>query len=314
MTNAASITGSVSDPVAGNNTAQVQTVVGAFTAAPRPLEQRVDFGGTTATAIVALSNPSGSSTAFAVTEPVALPWLSVSPASGSVPANSSQQLTATFTATGLNPGLRGGTLRVTAAPFTVPDLPVCFTVGYLDVPATAFAQQFVHAMAGAGVNGSFGCSTGLFCPSTTVTRGVMAPWLLQGKLGGLYTPPAATGVFTDVPVSDPLAPWIEDLARRGITAGCGPTTYCPNDPVTRAEMSVFLLATEEGSTYAPPPATGTVFADVPAGAFAAAWVEEIASRGITAGCGGGNFCPGATTSRNQMSVFVVATFGLPLCP
>jgi hypothetical protein len=44
-----------------------------------------------------------------------------------------------------------------------------------------------------------------------------------------------------VPVSSVYAPWIEQLAREGITQGCGSTTYCPNDPVTRAQMAVFLV-------------------------------------------------------------------------
>jgi trimeric autotransporter adhesin len=314
ITNTAAITGSIGDPASGNNQAQVQTTVGTFTAAPAPLLARINYGGTTGAVPIELSNPGASATAFTITEPVALPWLSVSPASGSVPANGTQDVTATFNATGLSPGLRRGTLRVAAPPFTVPDIPVCFTVGYLDVGPAAFAQQFVHAMAGAGVNGSVLCGDGVFCPPGTVTRAVMAQWLLQGKLGGAYVPPPATGLFTDVPVSDPLTPWIEDLARRGITAGCGPRAYCPAAAVTRAQMSVFLLATLEGSGYTPPPATGTMFADVPVGAFAAAWIEELARRGVTAGCGGGNFCSSASTARDQMSVFVVTTFGLPLCP
>ena len=27
----------------------------------------------------------------------------------------------------------------------------------------------------------------------------------------------------------------------GITSSCGPTTYCPGDPVTRGQMAVFLM-------------------------------------------------------------------------
>jgi hypothetical protein len=37
-----------------------------------------------------------------------------------------------------------------------------------------------------------------------------------------------------------FAPWVNELVRRGVTAGCGGGNYCPNDPVTRAQMSVFL--------------------------------------------------------------------------
>jgi len=36
--------------------------------------------------------------------------------------------------------------------------------------------------------------------------------------------------------------FIEDFANKGITGGCGGGNYCPNEPVTRAQMAVFLVA------------------------------------------------------------------------
>jgi hypothetical protein len=50
-------------------------------------------------------------------------------------------------------------------------------------------------------------------------------------------------MFTDVPGSQPLAKWIEQLAREGITGGCGGGMYWPDDPVTRGQMAVFLVRT-----------------------------------------------------------------------
>ena len=70
-------------------------------------------------------------------------------------------------------------------------------------------------------------------------------------------------------------------------------------------MAVFLLRAEHGPAYAPPPATGTVFGDVPSGAFAAAWIEALAAEGITGGCGGGNYCPTSPVRRDQMAVFLL---------
>jgi hypothetical protein len=34
--------------------------------------------------------------------------------------------------------------------------------------------------------------------------------------------------------------YVEDMGARSITLGCGPGIYCPNDPVTRAQMAAFL--------------------------------------------------------------------------
>ncbi|MFY9552285.1 MAG: M12 family metallo-peptidase [Thermoanaerobaculia bacterium] len=113
--------------------------------------------------------------------------------------------------------------------------------------------------------------------------------------------------FIDVPPSHPFFQYVETLAANGVTSGCGGNYYCPDASVTRAQMAVFLLKSKFGASHVPPPATGTVFADVPANAFAAAWIEELASLGATGGCGGGNYCPGGTVTRRQMSVFLLKT-------
>jgi hypothetical protein len=69
--------------------------------------------------------------------------------------------------------------------------------------------------------------------------------LLKAEQGPAYTPPAATGLFGDVPQNDAAAPWIEDLYNRGITAGCSsaPLLSCPGKPDTRGQMAVFLVKT-----------------------------------------------------------------------
>ena len=43
-------------------------------------------------------------------------------------------------------------------------------------------------------------------------------------------------------------------------------------------------------------------------AFAADWIEELSTLGVTAGCGNGNYCPDATVTRAQMAVFLLKTF------
>ena len=53
-------------------------------------------------------------------------------------------------------------------------------------------------------------------------------------------PPAAT--FNDVPTNHPFFQYVEALAASGITGGCqvSPPLYCPDNPVTRGQMAVFL--------------------------------------------------------------------------
>lgn len=46
--------------------------------------------------------------------------------------------------------------------------------------------------------------------------------------------------FNDVPVSHPFFQFVEALANSGITAGCGGGNFCPDNPLTRGQMAVFL--------------------------------------------------------------------------
>lgn len=181
---------------------------------------------------------------------------------------------------------------------------------FSDVPTSNPYYRQIETLFHNGVTG--GCGGTNYCPSTVVSRAQMSVFLLVSKFGPAFSPPAAVGLFNDVPVTSPFARWIEYLYRYEVTAGCGTGLFCPDDPVTRGQMAVFLLKTKEGPGYVPPPAKGTVFADVPVTHPFAKWIEEIARRGITAGCGGGNYCPDASTTRDQMAVFLVSTFGLRL--
>jgi hypothetical protein len=61
-------------------------------------------------------------------------------------------------------------------------------------------------------------------------------------------PPAAT--FADVPTDHPFFRFVEALVASGITAGCGSGNYCPDLPVTRGQMAVFIsLALGLGFPY-----------------------------------------------------------------
>ena len=54
------------------------------------------------------------------------------------------------------------------------------------------------------------------------------------------SPPPSTPTFSDVPTSHPFFEFVEALAASGITAGCGTGIYCPDAPLTRGQMAVFL--------------------------------------------------------------------------
>jgi hypothetical protein len=144
-----------------------------------------------------------------------------------------------------------------------------------------------------------------------------APALTPGTLNDVVVAnPDATAVtirrgfladFDDVPSSQPFHDFVERIFRRGVTAGCAAGDYCPDASVTRAQMAAFLLRARYGECHTPPAATGTLFGDVPASDPFAPWIEELASLGVTGGCGSGNYCPASPVTRAQMAVFLLKT-------
>ena len=189
-------------------------------------------------------------------------------------------------------------------------LPLHVGLTFADVPAASPFYRFIETIVHKDVTG--GCTADAYCPAAPTSREAMAVFLLVAKEPRGYAPPpcGATPVFPDVPVTSPFCPWIEELARRGVTAGCG-TGYCPEAAVSREQMAVFILRTLDPSLN--PPACGTpAFADVPAASPFCPWIEELARRGVVTGCGGGNYCPASDVTREQMSVFLTVTFGLLL--
>jgi hypothetical protein len=54
------------------------------------------------------------------------------------------------------------------------------------------------------------------------------------------SPGPANPSFLDVPVSDPRFAFIEAIYAAGVTAGCGGGNYCPDAPLTRGQMAVFI--------------------------------------------------------------------------
>ncbi len=179
---------------------------------------------------------------------------------------------------------------------------------FADVPETYWAFPWIERLYAAGLTG--GCTTSPlnYCPTLPVTRAEMAVFLERGLHGNSFTPPNVPATFGDT-TGHWAEDWIEALKADGITGGCGGGNYCPNAPVTRAEMAVFLLRVMHSASYTPPNHAPT-FGDS-AGHWAEDWIEQLALEGITSGCGGGNYCPNSPATREQMAVFLVKAFDLP---
>ena len=116
---------------------------------------------------------------------------------------------------------------------------------FADVPVTYWAAHWIEQLYNDGITTGCWKNPLRYCPSSPVTRAQMAIFLLRAKHGSNYKPPAATGIFDDVPVTYWAANWIEQLYKEGITSGCSqnPLLYCPESSVTRDQMAVFIAKT-----------------------------------------------------------------------
>jgi len=111
------------------------------------------------------------------------------------------------------------------------NLPASSTDYFTDDETSIFESD-INAIAQYGITVGSG---GKYFPNDTVTRGQMAAFIKRAfQLGaGGATP------FTDIDASI-FKGDIGAIYASGITVGTSPTTYSPNDPVTRGQMATFL--------------------------------------------------------------------------
>jgi hypothetical protein len=111
--------------------------------------------------------------------------------------------------------------------------------------------------------------------------------------------------FIDVPADHWAWQFVEAIFSAGLTAGFPDGTYRPDNPVTRAEMAVFLKKGIHGSTYSPPPLDGShPFSDI-AGHWAEAWIEDLFDEGFTSGFPDGTYRPDNQVTRAETPVFLM---------
>ena len=161
--------------------------------------------------------------------------------------------------------------------------------------------EAVESLTADGVLAGAGCGPGIFCPGDPIARWLMAVWLVR-VVDGQDPEPVDVSRFADVDASQWWAAHVERLAELGITVGCArePAQYCPDDPVTRAQMATFLKR-----AFVLDPAVSRGFADTDGSVHEAA-IDALHAAGITMGCSTEplRFCPNQATTRGQMVLFL----------
>ncbi len=207
---------------------------------------------------------------------------------------------------------------------------------FSDVPTDYWAYGFVEKILHHGVTA--GCATSAFCPGQPISRWQMAVFISKSMLTGVEAPITGTvpgkggydcseggiSVFDDISPVDPGCRFVHFIAAEGISVGCASTLFCPYVSVDRWQMAVFLAKAMVGDGTIPN--SGTVpgmgaydcrtggvslFGDIQPTDPVCPHVHFLAAAEVTAGCGGGNYCPDALVTRAQMSVFLVKSFSLP---
>lgn len=145
---------------------------------------------------------------------------------------------------------------------------------------------------------TLGCAEYRYCPDDPVTRAQMASFLARA----LNLPASSTDWFGDDNGSSHEAN-INAVAQAGITLGCGGSSYCGSELVTRAQMATFLAR-----ALNLPPSPTNWFGD-DNGSTHEAQINKVADAGITLGCGTGSYCPGDVVTRGQMAAFLHRALG-----
>jgi hypothetical protein len=177
----------------------------------------------------------------------------------------------------------------TPAPLQVPG-----PGGFYDTHGSTFGADITWLVQAGITNG---CAAGYFCPTSAVTREQMASFLKRS----LNLPPTATDYFIDDATSI-HQPDINSITVARITNGCATARYCPRSNVSREQMATFLAR-----ALALPTTATDYFAD-DEGSPHEDDINRLAAAGVTNGCGGGRYCPGAAVTREQMAAFLHRAF------
>ncbi len=163
-----------------------------------------------------------------------------------------------------------------------------------DVPANHWAYSSIQYLYCTGVVN--GTDTGHFSPNAPSTREQFAKLVVLLNGWALQNPPTPT--FNDVSQSNIFYQFIETAYAHGAISGYGNGTFHPNDPITRAQISVIMVRANGWSGQTP---TTPSYTDVPSSYWAYQFIEAAAGSDVVSGYPDGTFQPNALVTRAQLS-------------
>jgi hypothetical protein len=178
------------------------------------------------------------------------------------------------------------------------------TAAFDDVPLPYPFFDAINLLMAKAITAGCASAPPRFCPDDNITRGQMAVFIVRSIMGNDMFSYSLTPYFNDTPASHPFFKWIQKMRDLGVTSGCGPSAYCPDAPVTRGQMAVFIIRARLGATAAFSFPSDPLFSDT-AGNPYYSWIQKMGQLAITTGCSPTQYCPDAPVTRGQMAVFVM---------
>jgi hypothetical protein len=114
--------------------------------------------------------------------------------------------------------------------------------GFKDVSPNLWSYQAISAVAEKRIFGGYG--DGRFGPNDKITRAQMASILIKAFKFNYYTHNYQATPFKDIELLKSHKDSVLTLYKLGIISGTTPTTFSPNDPITRAQAAVLITKTE----------------------------------------------------------------------
>lgn len=191
-----------------------------------------------------------------------------------------------------------GSMPATAAT-TAPPSKVCATPNFTDISSTTTFYAATTWLRCEGI--SAGYADGTFRPGQQITRGEVAALLF--RYSGETHNPGTQRDFTDVSPSSSYfkaTSWMKD---KSITSGYSNGSYGVNNPITRGELSAFLLRYSGTSFSAPAVSPYTDMKQGDSFYAPATWLYSTKQIG---GYKDGSFKPTREVTRGETAAFMYA--------
>jgi DNA-binding beta-propeller fold protein YncE len=121
-------------------------------------------------------------------------------------------------------------------------------------------------------------------------------------------------LFRDVPADQWAYDAIASCVQASLAAGYEDGSYHPGEPVTRAQMAVYIargLAGGDADVHVPTGLAEPSFTDVGTDHWAYRCIEYAAAANVVQGYGDGRYQPDATVDRGQMAVYIARALVSP---